>query len=183
MFTLFLAFAFVGWCTNTIAYMPGYRGPSCVLNPPSVYGQLTVLKVLRSSTKLEMCLACWNSDSVRFENIRTQKNWDSFYLLCIVQWGLCALRHSIQNSVEATLVCHPAIYVGPCKTVMPYILSQHWPLTSAACNSASLGPFFLEVFEIGLQQPTSFQSGRSHSSFVSFARTNYQWKCLSLTET
>ena len=27
---------------------------------------------------------------------------------CLVQWGLCALRHSIQISMEAILSCHPA---------------------------------------------------------------------------
>ena len=78
------------------------------------------------------------------------------------------------------------LYVGPYKTVMPYILSrpcklsQHWPLTSAACNSTLLCSFFIEVFEIGLQQLMSFQWGCSHYSFVGFAR--YGWKCLSLTE-
>ena len=56
------------------------------------------------------------------------------------------------------------IYVAPCKTVMPYILSrpyklsQHWPLTSAACNSALLWSLF---------QPTSFQWERSRHSSVS----------------
>ena len=65
------------------------------------------------------------------------------------------------------------IYVGPCKTVKPYVLSrpyklsQHRPLTSAAGNSALLGSLFLEVFEIGLRQHTSFQSGRSRAILLS----------------
>ena len=60
------------------------------------------------------------------------------------------------------------IYVAPCKTVMPYIvsrpykLSQHRPLTSAACKSALLWSLF---------QPTSFLCERSRYSFIEFARS------------
>ena len=73
-----------------------------------------------------------------------------------------------------------SIYVAPCKTVMPYILSrpyklsQHWPLTSAACNSALLWSSF---------QPTSFQWERSCHSSVLGLQIKNRLKCLSSTKT
>ena len=39
---------------------------------------------------------------------RFLKSENTFFVLFFLKWGLCALRHGIQISMEAILACHPA---------------------------------------------------------------------------
>ena len=46
--------------------------------------------------------------TVRVLTVRTVISTVRVLLSLYVQWGPCALRHGIQNSMEAILACHPA---------------------------------------------------------------------------
>ena len=38
-----------------------------------------------------------------------ETQWGRAHLVMVTKWGLCTLRHGIQNSMEAILACHPVL--------------------------------------------------------------------------
>ena len=43
----------------------------------------------------------------KFEVVNIFRQFLKKWHLVVVKWGLCALRHGIQNSMEAILACYP----------------------------------------------------------------------------
>ena len=96
----------------------------------------------------------WNSQSS--EILVSSKSWVGEACL---QWGLCALRHDIQISMEANLACHPA-------------RSTEW----LDCHPKSCELWRIRTGPIG--SPPALRTGISFHSVLSWCTLSARLSCI-----
>ena len=92
------------------------NGPILALRAKSIAGQAErVAEVARAEMASANPDAQQRLQSVarRIDNsevlMQSMRPTYGFVLFEVADWGLCVLRHGIQNSVDAILACHPAL--------------------------------------------------------------------------